>query len=86
MWIAYLVIAIIAGAILGIAGAGIYAIPIVVILLAGARFVFMKPGGEAATGRGTPEAGPTEKPQDEASDGTYQRTGTAHPGQEHMVP
>jgi uncharacterized membrane protein YfcA len=86
MWLAFIVIAVIVGAILGIAGAGIYAIPIVLLLLGGALFLFMKQGAETATGRATPGADAGETPQDTTSAGVHQRTGAAHPGQEHMVP
>ena len=86
MWLALIIIAVIAGAILAIAGAGIYAIPIVLVLLAGAAFLFMKQGAETAAGGETPSSDPDEVPQDTANDGTHQRTGSAHPGQEHMLP
>jgi hypothetical protein len=86
MWLAFIVIAVIIGAVLGIAGAGIYAIPIVLILLGGAAFLFMKQGADTATGGAVPGSDPDEVPQDTDNDGTFKRTGPAHPGQEHMVP
>ena len=86
MWIAYIVIAVVVGAILGIAGAGIYAVPIVLLLLGGAAFLFMKQGAQTAAGGDVPSPAPDEVPQDTDNAGTHQRTGAAHPGQEHMVP
>ena len=86
MWLAFVLIAVIAGAILGIAGAGIYAVPIVILLLGGALFLFLKQGQETATGGATPGADTDEVPQDTTHDGAHQRTGVAHTGQEHMVP
>jgi hypothetical protein len=86
MWLALVVIAIIAGAVLGIAGAGIWAVPIVLVLLACAALLFMQQSADTATGGEKPAADPHEVPQDTATDGTHQRTGTAHEGQEHMVP
>ena len=86
MWLALIVIAIIVGAILGIAGAGIYAVPIVLILLAGAAVLFMNQAKNTASSGEVPGSDPDEVPQDTANAGTHRRTGYANPGQEHMVP
>jgi hypothetical protein len=75
------IIAIIAAALLGVAGAGIFAIPVVAVLLFGAAFLFMRqarsPDGAVAEG-GTP--------QDTDHSGRFQRTGYATEGQAHMTP
>ena len=86
MWLALVIIAIIAGAILGVAGAGIYAVPIVLLMLGGALFLFMKQGQETATGGETPAADPDEVPQDTATDGVHKNLGPAYNGQDTMVP
>ena len=81
MWLGLLIIAIIAAAILGVSGAGIFAIPVVAILLFAAGFLFLrqagKPDGAAADGDG---------PQDTATTGRFQKTGYAHEGQTQMTP
>ena len=64
MWIAYLVLAIVAGAILGIAGAGFLAVPVVLALLAVAAFVFMRQSADTAVGGEQPAPEPREVPQD----------------------
>jgi hypothetical protein len=86
MWLAFIVIAIIIGAVLGIAGAGIYAVPIVLILLAGAGVLFMNQAKNTAASGEVPGSDPDEVPQDTVNAGDHQRTGYAHRGQEHMVP
>ena len=85
MWLGLVIIAVIAAAILGIAGAGIFAIPVVAILLFGAVFLFLRQasqknpdGAPDQTGRGTP--------QDTEHSGRFEKTGHAHAGQEHMTP
>ncbi len=86
MWIAYLLLAIIVGAVLGIAGAGFLAIPIVLALLAIAAFVFMRQSANTASGGERPAPEPGEIPQDTEHAAAHVRTGPAHEGQEHMVP
>ena len=84
MWFALVFVAIVLGAIMGIAGAGIYAVPLVLLLLGGAAFLFMKQGQEAG-GDPAGTAG-DETPQDTGNDGTYKRLGPAYEGQDTMVP
>ena len=86
MWIAYLLLAIVVGAVLGIAGAGFLAIPIVLVLLAVAAFVFMRQSANTAAGGEQPAPEPDEIPQDTDHAETDVQTGSAHEGQEHMVP
>jgi hypothetical protein len=86
MWIAYMVLAVIVGAVLGIAGAGFLAVPIVLVLLGLAAYVFMRQSANTAAGGEQPAADPDEIPQDTDHAGAHVRTGPAHEGQEHMVP
>ena len=86
MWIAYILLAIVVGAVLGIAGAGFLAIPIVLALLAVAAFVFMRQSADTAAGGEQPAPAPDEVPQDTDHAAAQVRTGPAHEGQEHMVP
>ncbi len=84
MWFALSFIAIILGGLLAIAGAGIYAVPLALLLLGGALFLFMKQAKE--TGGDPPATARDETPADTGSDGTYQRLGPAYEGQDTMVP
>jgi hypothetical protein len=84
MWLGLLIVAIIVAAVLGIAGAGIYAVPILALGVGGAIFLFMRQGVEASrTPR--PSPGPPEIQDAEHSAANAVR-GPAHPGQENMTP
>jgi len=90
MWLALVAVAVIAGSILGIAGAGIFAVPIVIVLLGAAMFLFMKQSADSgqpeATTTGMASTGATASgsPQDTTTEGTHKVTGHAHGGQEHV--
>ncbi len=98
MWILILIVVAFGIAVFGtIAGLGILAVPVGIVLLCGAVYLVVKGGVETGTspeptGRPmsstTPEDANTGTPQDEGQNlGTdHVSTGHAHAGQENMVP
>jgi hypothetical protein len=79
MWFSYLpIIALVAGIVIAIFGAGPIGIVLAIIGVIG--LVAKVAGSYAGQGRTSDESGPEPVP------GGHKATGHAHPGQEHMVP
>jgi hypothetical protein len=86
MWLGLLIIAIGIAAILGVAGAGIYAVPILALGVGGAIFLFMRQGVDVARNPQPSPGPPAIQDDDVPHSGTHAVRGPAHPGQENMTP